>query len=176
MTTHAFASQSSTFSSRTSLPTKATHSQPRAHHDTAKKSALIGKSGSAWQNRNPAIFLLEDSSLSAGLLEAYLAAYGLGAPTWAKSIQEAQQFVPDIAAGAFDLLFFDIELPDGSGLDLIKSVRNSVSAPICAYTALASTDVVKQLDEAGFDHVFFKPMKKDDFANGLEQVISAAPN
>lgn len=154
MTTRAFASQTSP-SHHPALD----RVQPYAPHQALE---------------NPAIFLLEDSSVSAGVLEAYLAASGFSAPTWAKSIQEAQHYVPDIAAGAFGLLFFDIQLPDGSGLDFIQSVRAKVSAPICAYTALTSATAIKQLEQAGFDHIFFKPMKKSDFATRLEQVLSKA--
>lgn len=57
----------------------------------------------------------------------------------------------------FDLLIFDINLPDGSGLDLCREVRRSSRIPIALLTAKdMEMDIVKGL-ECGADDYITKP-------------------
>ena len=57
----------------------------------------------------------------------------------------------------FDLLIFDINLPDGSGLELCREVRHMVKVPIALLTAKdMELDIVKGL-ESGADDYITKP-------------------
>lgn len=57
----------------------------------------------------------------------------------------------------FDLLIFDINLPDGSGLELCREVRDMVKVPIALLTAKdMELDIVKGL-ESGADDYITKP-------------------
>ena len=59
--------------------------------------------------------------------------------------------------GPFDLLILDINLPDGSGLDLLREVRRTSAVPIILLTANdLETDIVYGL-ESGADDYITKP-------------------
>ncbi len=71
-----------------------------------------------------------------------------------KTIAEAKDILQQ---RAFDLLIFDINLPDGSGLELCKEVRRSSRIPIALLTAKdMELDIVKGL-ECGADDYITKP-------------------
>ena len=62
-----------------------------------------------------------------------------------------------LEAGSFDLLILDINLPDGSGLDLLREVRRTSAVPIILLTASdLETDIVYGL-ESGADDYITKP-------------------
>ena len=59
--------------------------------------------------------------------------------------------------GDFDLLILDVNLPDGSGLDLLREVRGSRAVPVILLTANdLETDIVAGL-ELGADDYITKP-------------------
>lgn len=71
-----------------------------------------------------------------------------------KTIAEAKDI---LRQKAFDLLIFDINLPDGSGLELCKEIRRSSRIPIALLTAKdMELDIVKGL-ECGADDYITKP-------------------
>lgn len=62
-----------------------------------------------------------------------------------------------LAADAFDLLVLDVNLPDGSGLDLLRQVRESSGVPVILLTANdMEMDIVTGL-ESGADDYITKP-------------------
>ena len=62
-----------------------------------------------------------------------------------------------LAKRTFDLFIFDINLPDGSGLDFCREVRRSSRTPIALLTAKdMELDIVKGL-ECGADDYITKP-------------------
>lgn len=59
--------------------------------------------------------------------------------------------------GTFDLLILDINLPDGSGLELLREVRRASTVPVILLTANdMETDIVNGL-ESGADDFITKP-------------------
>lgn len=63
----------------------------------------------------------------------------------------------------FDLAIVDWMLPDGSGLDILESVRDeNISMPILMLTARKNTDDVVQGLEAGADDYLTKPFKSKE--------------
>lgn len=59
--------------------------------------------------------------------------------------------------GRFDLLLLDINLPDGSGIDLLRSIRQASSVPVILLTANdMEMDIVNGL-ESGADDYITKP-------------------
>lgn len=99
------------------------------------------------------IFLLEDDeTLGRGI------AIALEGPerkvTRALSKAEAEKI---LAAESFNLLILDINLPDGSGLELLRSIRRRSSVPVILLTANdMELDEVTGL-EAGADDYITKP-------------------
>lgn len=62
-----------------------------------------------------------------------------------------------VQAQKFDLMIFDINLPDGSGLDLCREIKRKRSNPIALLTAKdMELDIVKGL-ESGADDYITKP-------------------
>jgi DNA-binding response OmpR family regulator len=76
-----------------------------------------------------------------------------------------------LAAGAFDAIVLDIMLPDGSGLDLLESLRaGGEQRPILLLTALDDTrDRVAGLDR-GADDYLGKPFDLDELAARLRAI------
>lgn len=99
------------------------------------------------------ILLLEDDAdLSEGIVMA-LEEDGL-VFTQCRSIREATVAIKE---RVYDLFLLDISLPDGSGLDLCRTIRKSSRVPIALLTAKdMELDIVKGL-EGGADDYITKP-------------------
>jgi CheY-like chemotaxis protein len=63
----------------------------------------------------------------------------------------------EVSAGDFDLLISDIELPDGTGLELMRELANR-SVPGIAMSGFGSEDDVRQSRDAGFAAHLTKPV------------------
>lgn len=102
----------------------------------------------------PHILLLEDdAALADGIALALKAS---GRVVACADLAAARQA---LAAQHFDLLLLDVNLPDGSGLDLCREVRRTSSVPILFLTARdAEYDEVSGL-EAGADDYIVKPFR-----------------
>lgn len=99
------------------------------------------------------ILLLEDDLALGSGIELALQRDDLRL-TVCKTIAEARS---TLFQTEFDLLIFDINLPDGSGLDLLQEVRTKHRTPIILLTANdMETDVVAGL-ELGADDYITKP-------------------
>lgn len=62
-----------------------------------------------------------------------------------------------LSAAVFDLLILDVNLPDGSGLDFLRTVKQSYDTPVILLTANdLETDIVSGL-ELGADDYITKP-------------------
>jgi len=96
------------------------------------------------------ILLLEDdAALGQGVC---LALNGESAAvTHCKNLLQGRQA---LAEADFDLLILDINLPDGSGLDLLREVRKNSAVPIILLTANdMETDIVVGLESGADDYV-----------------------
>lgn len=99
------------------------------------------------------ILLLEDdAALGQGICLALNSEHT--AVTHCKDLLQGRQA---LTTAAFDLLILDINLPDGSGLDLLHEVRQHSAVPIILLTANdMETDIVLGL-ESGADDYITKP-------------------
>jgi len=71
--------------------------------------------------------------------------------THCKNLHQGRQ---SLAASDFDLLILDINLPDGSGLDLLRELRKSSTVPVILLTANdMETDIVVGLESGADDYV-----------------------
>ncbi len=74
----------------------------------------------------------------------------------ARTVQEANKIWAD---GKYDLLILDVSLPDGSGFEFCKSVRQASKVPIIFLTASdEETSIIMGLDIGGDDYIT-KPFK-----------------
>ena len=72
----------------------------------------------------------------------------------------------------FDVVITDIQMPGGSGLDLLRAVREqSPDALVIAITAFASTETaIAAMKEGAYDYIT-KPFKVDEMRIVLEKAL-----
>lgn len=78
--------------------------------------------------------------------------------------------------GTFDLVILDVSLPDGSGYDLCKKIRESSKVPIMFLTAAdEETDIIMGLDLGGDDYIT-KPFKLAVFLSRINALLRRSSN
>nr|WP_302664972.1 response regulator transcription factor [uncultured Agathobaculum sp.] len=86
----------------------------------------------------------------------------------ARTCQEAEALWQ---AGDYDLVILDVTLPDGSGYDLCRLIRQSSKVPILFLTAAdEETDVIMGLDIGGDDYIT-KPFKLAIFLSRVNALL-----
>lgn len=104
-------------------------------------------------NKKRLVMLLEDDIDLAEGIELSLKSEELNF-IMCKTITEARKA---LALYQFDLLIFDINLPDGNGLDFCRELKKKMQIPIVLLTAKSmEMDIVKGL-ESGADDYITKP-------------------
>jgi len=84
------------------------------------------------------------------------------------TIAEAWDHINEKAPRAIVL---DVQLPDGSGLDLLRELRETSSVPILMLTALSTPDDVIRGLESGGDSYLPKPYKFNVLISHLEALL-----
>ncbi len=112
------------------------------------------------------ILLVEDEPLLGEAVAVHLKR--LHAIDWLQSLEEASGAM---AAVAYDLLLLDLNLPDGRGLDLLRSVRRSGErVPVIIITARDQIrDRIEGLN-AGADDYVLKPFDLDELTARIHSV------
>jgi two-component SAPR family response regulator len=80
----------------------------------------------------------------------------------AQTVKESVEFLKD---HKIDLLFLDIELPDGNGPDILKSIRN------VDFTVIITTSFVKYADELSSNDILYsivKPLTHDSLDKAMK--------
>ena len=78
--------------------------------------------------------------------------------------------------GAYDLVILDVSLPDGSGFDICKRIRQASKVPIMFLTAMdEETDIIMGLDIGGDDHIT-KPFKLAVFMSRINALLRRSDN
>lgn len=111
-------------------------------------------------------FVEDDASLRSGLTFA-LEKQGY-AVTAAATRAEAESLW---RANAFDLVILDVSLPDGSGYDLCRKIRQTSQVPLIFLTAAdEETEVIMGLDLGGDDYIT-KPFKLAVFFSWVNALL-----
>ncbi len=76
-----------------------------------------------------------------------------------------------LAAGDFDLLISDIELPDGTGLELMREVARGPGTPGIAMSGFGSEEDIRESREAGFAEHLTKPVELRALAEVIRRVV-----
>ena len=82
--------------------------------------------------------------------------------------------VESMRGQSFDLLLSDIGLPDGTGLDLIRQIREHYKQPAIALTGFGMEEDIAKCTEAGFDAHLTKPVSFQKLEMMIHQVAAAA--
>ena len=78
--------------------------------------------------------------------------------------------------GKYDLVILDVSLPDGSGYDLCKKIRQTSKVPIIFLTAAdEETDIIMGLDIGGDDYIT-KPFKLAVFLSRVSALLRRSNN
>jgi PAS domain S-box-containing protein len=118
------------------------------------------------RGQEPAVMLpplrvvhIEDNALNRSLVEAMFAAYPqvrlFSAESAAEGLAAIESTRPDVA-------LIDINLPDGSGLDLCRRLRGQTDfrkLPLIALSADALPDHIARALQTGFNHYLVKPLQ-----------------
>ncbi len=80
------------------------------------------------------------------------------------------------ADGKYDLVVLDVSLPDGSGFDICKEIRQTSKVPIIFLTAAdEETDIIMGLDIGGDDYIT-KPFKLAVFMSRINALLRRSDN
>ncbi len=116
------------------------------------------------------ILLVEDNEDSLRVLGRLLRSRGHDvacADTVASALQAA-------ASSTFDLLISDLGLPDGTGLDVLRGVREHTDCPAIALSGYGMESDLRRTREAGFAVHLVKPLEMDRLEVAIRTVLGAA--
>lgn len=78
--------------------------------------------------------------------------------------------------GKYDLIILDVSLPDGSGFDICRDIRQTSKIPIMFLTAADDeTDIIMGLDMGGDDYIT-KPFKLAVFMSRINALLRRSDN
>ena len=142
---------------------------PSIQASTMKLPVMIG--GTSVKRRDPqgiSILLVEDHADSAEVMGRLLRAKGYVVETCA-TVAEAEKIMRE---QQFNLLLSDIGLPDGTGVDLIRQVRQRSTIPAIALTGFGMDQDITRYKEAGFDAHLTKPVNFQKLEMIINQFFS----
>jgi DNA-binding response OmpR family regulator len=95
------------------------------------------------------------------------------------SVADSKQTAFDeVGSKQFDVVLSDINLPDGTGCDVISEAKRKQSLSGVAITGLSASEEVRRGKEAGFDYYLTKPLnfeKLRDILSNLESQLAFGP-
>ena len=114
------------------------------------------------------VFIIDDDTVISDLLIKYIKDMGHQA-TAAETLARG---VETVLSGSFDLVFLDVVLPDGDGLESLSSIRTATSEPeVIIITAEASTKGAKMaLENNAWDYIV-KPFSKNEIRLSVERSL-----
>jgi CheY-like chemotaxis protein len=74
----------------------------------------------------------------------------------------------------FDILLSDIALPDGSGLELIRRIRQTRNIPALALSGFGMEEDVQRSRDAGFSDHLTKPVNIDRLQSAISELEAQA--
>jgi DNA-binding response OmpR family regulator len=87
----------------------------------------------------------------------------------------AEQAVEKAHERDFDLLISDIGLPDRSGYDLMRELRESKSLPGIALSGFGSEHDVSKARAAGFAEHLTKPINFEQLEEAIQNLLDLEP-
>jgi DNA-binding response OmpR family regulator len=114
----------------------------------------------------PRVLIVDDQADTAELLQILLGRRGFDVTT-ASSLAGA---VAALEAAPVDVLVSDIDLPDGSGCDLLRQLREVSYLPAIALSGHDRAADIRRGREAGFDEYLGKPVAIDQLVDALRRV------
>ena len=115
------------------------------------------------------VLVIDDEPAVRMILSAAVKKAGYSVDT-AQNVTEA---AARLVRGDVDLALCDIHMPDGNGLDLVKSIRDSgVDTQFIMVTAFASVETAVLALKAGATDYIIKPVNNEELVHRLSQIDS----
>lgn len=114
------------------------------------------------------VLLVEDDATLGASLSSRLEEEGYRV-SWAKTISEAAEH---LRAAEFQLSILDIGLPDGSGLSLARTIRETSNTPIIFLSAMNSAEFRLEGFEIGADDYIPKPFHLKELLLRIARVLA----
>ena len=149
----------------------ATVDRPGASGATVEEPAVDGPAGARKSHRPATILLAEDNADSLRALAMSLSSLGY-------EVRPANSLRAALAAaeeGGYDLIVSDLELGDGTGLDLLRSLGPERSAPAIVLTGYGSEEDRQMCLEAGFAIHLTKPVETTQLGEAIRSTIQKRP-
>lgn len=121
------------------------------------------------------ILIVEDNELNMKLFRDLLQANGyetIESRNGVEAFELAKKHLPD-------LIIMDIQLPEVSGLDVTKWIKNDQSAkhiPVIAVTAFAMKGDEQKILDGGCEDYIAKPISVSDFLSTIKHHLSSTTN
>ena len=118
----------------------------------------------------PKVLILEDDAVQLQLLVQHLDSFGMKIDS-ATTIADAKQ---KLSETAFDLGIFDIQLPDGSGLDLCATIDDDpgmMGLPVVVLSSVPNENVVRRTRSAGGCYFIGKPYDPNVLITIIERAL-----
>ncbi len=129
---------------------------------TGKDSATADSAGSrsdasgAGEPRDLRVLVVEDEPIAADAHTAYVER--VAGFTVVATVHSAREALRVLSSGTVDLVLLDMHLPDGHGLDVVRSMRAAgVPADVIAVTSARNLDVVRGAVSLGVVQYLLKP-------------------
>jgi two-component system cell cycle response regulator DivK len=116
------------------------------------------------------ILIVEDSELNMRLFHDLLEAHGYNV----LQTRDGMEALKLVRHHTLDLILMDIQLPDISGLDVIKWIRaddDLKAIPIIVVTAFAMRGDKERISAGGCDAYIAKPISIDSFIDTVKRTI-----
>jgi PAS domain S-box-containing protein len=149
----------------------ATVNRPKASGGTALEPPSLEPEQAGKSRRPTTILLVEDNADSLRALSMSLSMLGY-------EVRAANSLRTALAAAEnepYDLIVSDLELGDGSGLDLLRSLGPGRSVPAIALTGYGSEEDRKMCLEAGFEIHLTKPVETRRLGEAIRSLIQKQP-
>ncbi|HWY39082.1 MAG TPA: response regulator, partial [Bacteroidia bacterium] len=108
------------------------------------------------------LLVVDDDEMSMLLLSTILEKNGIPH----KTAVDGKDAILKIKTNNFDLILTDVNMPEISGLDLLKQVKKNTGkktpVPVIAITANINKNDVEKYKQSGFDAVLLKPYLEED--------------
>jgi two-component system chemotaxis response regulator CheY len=84
----------------------------------------------------------------------------------------AKEALQKIAAGGVDLLLSDVNMPEITGIELVKVVKKKMpDLPVVMVTTESSAEMKKQMMEAGANGIITKPFPPEELQKVIDPLV-----
>ena len=89
----------------------------------------------------------------------------------ARGALSGQEAITMVYEDVPDIIILDLGLPDISGYEVLKNIRENESIPIVILTARSEPDTRDRCLELGADDFITKPFRRSDIVNAINNLV-----